>query len=114
MSRFEFMHRTSGQIIERDYPVGRAPKRVRHDGRVYQRIPSLPMSMHVGDNINGKPIDFIANSLRPDQAALHRGRFCTNEHGERKPHIRSLAEIRELERRTAEAGIPVLHARSFK
>ena len=104
MSRFEFMHRASGDVIEREYRVGRAPRSVRVGGRRFERIPSAPV-MHFADQVNGRETSFLGQSIDPAHHKYHRGRFHRNEHGERLPVFSSAREREAFKSAAARDGI---------
>lgn len=104
MSRFEFMHRPSGEIVEREFPVGRAPQSVRIHGRRYQRIPSAPVT-HFADHVNGRETAFLGQSIDPAHHKYHRGRFHTNEHGEKLPVFSSARDRESFRTAAARDGV---------
>jgi hypothetical protein len=100
----------AGEVIEREFRIGRAPDQVRVNGRVYRRRITAPTVL-MADDVNGREIYFVANSLDPKHHRFHRGAFHTNEHGERKPVFRSRNDIDSFERNAAREGVKLHYGR---
>lgn len=102
MSRFEFMR--GREIIEREYPVGRAPRSVRVNGRVFRRIPSIPALAAMADDVNGRECNFLDVSIPQEHFKYHRGRFGKNQYGETRPIFSSKQDRDSFQRAAGKDG----------
>lgn len=103
MSIYVYEH--AGRQIEREFPIGKAPQAVTEDGVCYQRV-LLPPVVAMADHVSGRDVRFVANSLDPKLYRHHTGAFVKS-HGSKVPAFSSKREIREFERRAADAGTPI-------
>lgn len=90
-----------GSIVEREYPIGKAPKigrSIRVKGKRYMRIPSLGLQACMPSNF-GKGMTSVQLPLKWPFAPRHDGRG--------QPRFENIREVRESIAKATHAGEPV-------
>lgn len=101
MTVYEFQA-SNGDVIERDYRIGSAPKQVRVDGRVFKRIVSVPI-VHFSDHVGGRDFASVGDNI-PDHLVQHHHGETVTSHGRKVPFFRNRAESRSFERECERHG----------
>lgn len=104
MSRFEFMS-TDGDVIEREYRVGKAPRVVRVRGTEYRRIPSVPAVPMFAEHVNGRNASFLGRSIDPAHHKFHRGQFHKDANGDKVPVFNGRRDRENFKRAAAAEGV---------
>lgn len=105
MSVYQFER--DGEVIEREFPMGRAPAFVVSGRRRFTRRISMP-TIAIADNVAGRRVSFVAEDLGDRFNKYHRGDFVNGY-----PAFSSKHEVNEFKKRANADGVP-LDYRNFR
>jgi len=103
MSQYDYER--DGERITREFPIGTAPQSVRVNGKRFNRVITAPAVVFNG-RVGGRDIRFVAQTLDPSLNRFHKGEFV-NDHGQKTAAFSGKQQIRDFERRVADAGVNV-------
>lgn len=92
----------SGDVIEREFRMGRAPRSIVVNGKRCKRAITLPRMSVARD------VGHVAENFPDSHVHLHQGETVV-QHGRKVPVFRGPHQVRDFERRAADAGKPLFY-----
>lgn len=98
-----YQYERDGQVVERDYRIGKAPRSIRVNGQRFNRRIAMPLVLN-GESVDGKNAQIVSYSLGDKFNKYHTGDFKVGPGGITYPCFSSKRQREEFQARANADG----------